>query len=136
MLPTRRKSKSEIGELSKEQNDVDSYFAALPEPARSTLEKAREAVRAAAPEAEETISYQIPTFKYRGRPLIYLAGFKDHCSVFPTSDSEWKSFKEELKAAGAKRTGKGTLQFPVDKPLPAALLKKMVKMRLKEIEGK
>lgn len=64
-------------------SDVDSYLAGVPEPARSTLEKVRQAIRAAVPEAQESISYQMPAFKYRGRFLVSYAAFKNHCSFFP-----------------------------------------------------
>ena len=114
---------------------MDAYIAAVPEPARSTLEKVRSAIRAAAPETEEQISYQIPTFKYRGKFLLSYAAFKDHCSLFPMSGSFFGDHKAELEALRANFTGKGTLQFPLDKPLSAAILKKIVKMRIKDIDG-
>jgi uncharacterized protein YdhG (YjbR/CyaY superfamily) len=114
--------------------DIDSYLAGVPEPARTTLEKVRKAIRAAAPQAEETISYKIPTFKYKGRPLIYFAAFKNHCSIFPMNDEAWLELEDQLNAASARKTGPGTLQFPIDKPLPAALVKKIVKILMKGIE--
>ena len=111
---------------------VDEYLARVPEPARTTLNKVRAVIRSVVPaEATEAISYGVPTFKYKG-PVIWLAAFSNHCSVFPTA-SVIEKFKNELKAY---QTSKGTIQFPVDKPLPAALLKKMVKARLAEIENK
>ena len=111
---------------------VDEYLARVPEPARTTLNKVRAVIRSVVPaEATEAISYGVPTFKYKG-PVIWFAAFSNHCSVFPTA-SVIEKFKNELKAY---QTSKGTIQFPVDKPLPAALLKKMVKARLAEIENK
>lgn len=111
---------------------VDEYLAGVPEPARSTLQKTRAAIRTAAPpEATEGISYGMPVFKYKG-VLVWFAAFADHCSLFPTA-GVIAAFKNELKAY---RTSKGTIQFPVNKPLPAALVKKMVKARLAQIEGK
>ena len=111
---------------------VDEYLAAVPEPARSTLQKTRAAIRSAAPpEATEGISYNMPVFKYKG-VLVWFAAFADHCSLFPTA-GVIAAFKNELKAY---RTSKGTIQFPVNKPLPASLVKKMVKARLAQIEGK
>jgi uncharacterized protein YdhG (YjbR/CyaY superfamily) len=115
--------------------DIDSYLAGVPEPARTTLEKVRKAIKAAAPDASEAISYKIPTFKYKGRPLIYFAAFKDHCSIFPMNDEAWTELKDQLQALNARKTGPGTLQFPVDKPLPAALVKKIVKILMKGIEA-
>jgi len=111
---------------------VDAYLAAVPEPARSTLSKVRAVIRSVVPaEATEAISYGIPSFKYKGS-LVWFAAFADHCSLFPGA-SVIKAFKNELKDFP---TSKGTIQFPVDKPLPAALLKKIVKARLAENERK
>jgi uncharacterized protein YdhG (YjbR/CyaY superfamily) len=113
-------------------NTVDAYLAAIPEPAHSTLQQVRAAIRSALPpDATEGISYGIPAFMYKG-PLVWFAAFSDHCSLFPTA-SVIKAFKNELKGF---ETSKGTIHFPVDKPLPAALLKKMVKARLAEKERK
>ena len=110
---------------------VDAYLASVPEPARTTLEKIRACIRAAAPkEATEGISYGMPAFRYKGALVAY-AAFKDHCSLFPMQASLIDQMKDELKNY---RTAKGTLQFPQDKPLPPALLKKMVKLRVAENE--
>ena len=112
--------------------NVDEYLAGVPEPARSTLNKIRAAIRSAVPpEATETISYRIPAFKYKG-VLVWFAAFSDHCSLFPTA-SVVEAFRKELKGFP---TSKGTIHFPTDKPLPAALIKKMVKMRVAQIESK
>jgi uncharacterized protein YdhG (YjbR/CyaY superfamily) len=112
--------------------NVDEYLAGVPEPARSTLNKVRAVIQSAVPsEATETISYRIPTFKYKGS-LLWFAAFKDHCSLFPGA-SVIEAFKSELKDF---HTSKGTIHFPVDKPLSAALLKKLVKARIAENEGK
>ena len=83
-------------------------------------------------EATEGLSYGMPAFRYRGA-LVGYAAFKDHCSFFPMNASLIDTMKEELKGY---RTSKGTLQFPSDKPLPATLLKKMVKVRIAENERK
>jgi uncharacterized protein YdhG (YjbR/CyaY superfamily) len=113
--------------------DVEQYLAGVPEPARSTLGKVRAAIRAAAPaEATECISYGMPAFQYKGGLVAY-AAFKNHCSFFPMCASLIDTLQEELKGY---RTSKGTLQFPSDKPLPAALVKKMVKARVAENEAK
>ena len=109
---------------------VDAYLARVPEPARTTLEKVRATIRAVVPEGTvEVLSYGMPAFRYNGRALVAYAAFKDHCSFFPMQASLIDEMKDELKSY---RTSKGTLQFPRDKPLPAALLKKMVKARLAE----
>src|ERR1700751_2057911 len=112
---------------------VDEYLALVPEPARTTLEKMRARIQAAAPEATEAISYGMPAFKYRGRGLVAIAAFKKHCSLFPMSGAVIDKFRDELEGF---HTSKGTLQFPVDKPLSAALMKKIIKARMAEIEAK
>ena len=113
--------------------NIDEYLAVVPEPARTTLEKMRTTIRSAAPEATEAISYGMPTFKYRGHGLVAIAAFKEHCSLFPMSGAIIEKFKEDLKGF---HTSKGTLQFPLDKPLSAALMKKLIKARISEIEKK
>src|SRR5579862_223561 len=103
--------------------DMDEYLAGVPEPARTTLEKVRAAIRSAAPpEATEALSYRIPTFRYKGA-LMAFAAFSKHCSLFPMSLAVMAAFKNELKGFD---TSKGTIRFPVDKPPSAALVKKMV----------
>ena len=111
---------------------VEEYLAGVAEPARSTLSKVRAAIRSAVPaEATEVISYGIPAFKYKG-VLVWYAGFSKHCSLFPTA-SVVETFKKELEGYP---TSKGTIQFPTDKPLPAALVRKIVKARVAEVENK
>jgi len=112
--------------------NVDEYLAGVPEPARSTLKKIRAAIRSAVPaEASETISYRMPAFKYKG-VLVWFAAFSNHCSLFPTA-SVIEAFKNELKGFSLS---KGTIQFPTDKPLPTALVKKLVKARVAQVESK
>jgi len=112
---------------------VNGYLAAVPEPARSTLKKVRTAVRAAAPaEATEVISYGIPMFQYKGM-LIGFAAFPKHCSLFLATSSLLKMFKKELSPY---KTSKGTIRFPTDKPLPAGLVKKIVKARVAQNDQK
>ena len=113
---------------------IDEYLAGVPEPARGTLKKVRAAIRSAVPaEATETISYRIPAFKYNGRSLVWFAAFSNHCSLFPGSLSVMAAFKNELKPFDVS---KGTIHFPLDKPLPAALVKKLVKARIAQNEQK
>ncbi len=112
--------------------DIDEYLAGVSEPARSTLNQLRSAIRSAVPaEAIETISYRIPAFRYQ-EVLVWFAAFSDHCSFFPTA-SIIAAFKKDLKAYPIS---KGTIQFPTDKPLPAGLIKKMVKARVAQVESK
>jgi uncharacterized protein YdhG (YjbR/CyaY superfamily) len=108
---------------------VDDYLAALPEESRVALEQLRKTIKAAAPEATETISYQMPTFKDHGRFLVSYAAFKDHCSLFPASKAVMQAHGAALKPYF---TGKGTFRFHPDKPIPAALVKKIVKTRIEE----
>jgi uncharacterized protein YdhG (YjbR/CyaY superfamily) len=111
--------------------DFDDYLAAVPEPARTTLGKLRGMIRAAVPEATETVSYRLPTFKYRGRPLVALGASKDHCALYLMG-----YVPRELEADLEKyETGKGTIRFPADKPLPAALVRKVVKARIAQVES-
>jgi uncharacterized protein YdhG (YjbR/CyaY superfamily) len=114
-------------------DDVDAYFAKLPEPARTTLSKLRTTIGSVVPsEATEQLSYGMPAFHYKGALVAY-AAFKNHCSFFPMQSSLIDEMQEELKGY---RTAKGTLQFPLDKPLAASLVKKMVKRRIAENERK
>ena len=116
----------------KKPTTVEEYFAAVPEPQRTTLEKVRERIRAAVPEGTtERLSYGMPSFHYK-KGLVCYAAFKNHCSLFPMSGRVLEQLADEL---AKYRTSKGTLQFAVDKPLPAALIKKILKVRLEEIEG-
>lgn len=108
---------------------VDDYMAALPGASRAALEKLRKTIKAAAPEATETISYHMPTFKLSGRFLVSYAAFKDHCSLFPASGAVMEAHGEELQPYFS---GKGTLRFKPDKPIPAALVTKIVRTRIEE----
>jgi uncharacterized protein YdhG (YjbR/CyaY superfamily) len=108
---------------------VDDYLAALPKEARATLEKIRKTIKAVAPKATEVISYQMPMYKHHGM-LVGFAAFKDHCSLFPGAKVV-ATYKDELKSY---KTSKGTIRFPIGKPLPAALVKKLVKARIAENE--
>ena len=113
--------------------NVDEYLAAVPEPARTTLNTIRAVIRSAVPpESTEAITYGIPTFKYKGS-LLAFAAFKNHCSLFPMSLAVIDTFKNELKPFLAS---KGTIRYPLDKPLPSALVKKLVKARIAEKDRK
>ena len=110
--------------------DVDEYLAGVLEPTHGCLKKIRAAIRSALPrEATEVISYVMPAFKHK-KVLVWFAAFSDHCSLFPTA-TVIAAFKKELKGF---TTSKGTVQFTAEKPLPSALVKKMVKARLKQVE--
>jgi uncharacterized protein YdhG (YjbR/CyaY superfamily) len=108
---------------------VEEYLAELPEPAGSTLRRLRAVILSVVPkEATEVISYGMPMFKFNGM-LVGYAAFKKHCSLFPTGSGVLDRFEKELKGF---RTSKGTIQFPPDEPLPDALVKKIVRARVKE----
>jgi uncharacterized protein YdhG (YjbR/CyaY superfamily) len=131
-----RKTNSGDGGLARSNtapNDMDEYLAGVHEPARTTLSKLRAVSRSAEPaETTEGISYGMPAFKYKG-PLIAFAAFKQHCSLFPMNAGLVAEFSDELKNYV---TSKGTIRFPLDKPPPAALVKKIVKARVAENEAK
>ena len=106
---------------------IDEYIALFPKDVRNILEALRKAIRDVAPQAEEAISYQIPTYKLNGN-LVHFAAFKDHISFFPTS-SGIEAFKVKLKSY---KTSKGTIRFPLDEPIPFDLIKEIVRFRVKE----
>ena len=109
---------------------MDQYISTFPEDLQKILEELRATIKAAAPESEETISYNIPTFKMNGRYLIYFAGWKNHISLYPIPVGSEAFNKQVAKYA----EGKGTLKFPLDKPLPLKLITKIVKLKLDENE--
>ena len=113
-------------------SSIDEYIAGLPEAPRAALEDLRNTIKAAAPEATEVISYQMPTFKLDGRFLVSYAAFKNHCSLFPWNDAMVEEFGDELEPY---LSGKGTLRFTADAPMPAALVTKIVKARIREHEA-
>lgn len=117
--------------ISRRPRTIDEYLAAVPEPARGNLTKMRAAIRSVAPpEATETISYGIPAFKHK-KVLVWFAAFSTHCSLFPTA-AVIEQFKDELKNFS---TSKGTIHFPTSKPLPIALIKRIVKARVAQIQS-
>lgn len=111
---------------------VDYYLSSVPPGARAALERLRGIIKAAAPDATEGISYRIPVFKYRGM-LVGFAAYKDHCSFFTMSPSVMVAFEDDLSPYD---TSKGTIRFPVSKPLPVALVRKLVKARIAENEAR
>jgi uncharacterized protein YdhG (YjbR/CyaY superfamily) len=129
MKKAKSRSRGSVARGKGVPKSVGEYIAGVPEPARSMLNKMRATIRAAAPsEATETISYRIPAFKHK-RVLVWFAAFSNHCSLFPTA-AVIEAFKDELKELS---TSKGTIHFPTDKPLPTALIKKLVKARVAQI---
>ena len=106
--------------------NIDDYIAGFPEATQKSLNKIRATIQKVIPKAEETISYGIPTFKINGRYVIYFAGYKNHVSVYPAPRGN-PGFKKELSVY---KGGKGTVQFPLDKPLPLELITRIAKFRL------
>jgi uncharacterized protein YdhG (YjbR/CyaY superfamily) len=114
--------------MTGEFTTIDEYLASFPENIREILRKMREAIHEAAPEAEETISYRMPTFGLHGKNLVYFAGFKHHIGFYPFP-SGIEAFKKEL---AVYKQGKGSVQFPLDKPIPYELVKEIVRYRAEE----
>jgi len=104
---------------------IDEYLAALSAEQRAALEKLRKAIQAAAPEAEECISYQLPAFRLHGKLLVAFGAWANHCAFYP--GALLKDFKDELKGY---ETSKGTIRFASENPLPAALVRKLIKARI------
>lgn len=111
---------------------IEEYIAGFPNEVQEILQKIRMTIKKAVPEAEETISYNMPTFNLRGQYLIYFAAYKKHIGLYPVPTGD-KKFNEELSTY---RAGKGTLQFPLDQPIPYNLISKIVKVRAKEVSAK
>ena len=110
--------------------DVTKYIALQPPRARRYLRQIRSIIRGAAPKAAESITYGIPTFKIDGKRFIYCAGFKAHVSLYPMTGAIRRKFAAELKRY---KTSTGTVQFPLDAPLPVAFVRRLVKARLAEM---
>ena len=110
---------------------IDDYIADFPEDIQLILEELRETIKQVAPSAEETISYQMPTFKLH-KNLVHFAAYKKHIGFYPTP-SAIEAFSEDLKAY---TTSKGAIQFPIDEPIPLDLIRKIVEFRVKENSAK
>jgi len=109
---------------------VDEYIASQPEAAQGVLKRVRRSIRKALPGAEEIISYQIPAYKLDGRTVIYFAGWRQHYSVYPSSDRLVAWFKDDL---ARYEVSKGTIRFPLSEPVPVKLIEAVAKFRAKEV---
>lgn len=105
---------------------IDEYIAGFPDDVQNILQELRSTIKAAAPEAQEKISYGMPTFTMNGKYLIYFAGWKNHISIYPIPSGD-ETFKQKISPYMA---GKGTLKFPIDQPLPLDLVTEMVKLQI------
>ena len=113
--------------------EIDAYLAQVEEPKRSTLSRLRQTIREIVPEAEETISYGMPAFRMEGKVVAGFAAFKNHLAYMPHSGSVLSQLSDEL--AGYTTSASGSLHFPVDRPLPKTLVKKLIAVRLKQIRA-
>ena len=112
------------------EREVDEYLAALDEPKRATLERLRATILEIVPEAEQGLAYGMPTFRLAGKAVAGFAAFKNHLSYFPHSGSVLAEVSDDLLGY---TTSKGTLQFPIDKPLPKALVNKLIAVRRRQL---
>ena len=111
---------------------VDEYIASQPEAVQNVLERVRSTICKAVPGTEEVISYQIPTYKMNGRPVLHFAGWRQHYSLYPSNDRLVAAFKDAL---APYEVNKGTIRFPLDAPLPETLVKTLVSERIAAIEA-
>ena len=111
---------------------IDAYIAAFPDDVQEILERIRRAIRETVPDAQETISYGMPTFTLHGQYLVYFAAYKKHIGLYPAPMGV-AEFQEALSLYGA---GKGTLKFPLDQPIPFDLIRKIVMFRITENAGR
>ncbi len=109
---------------------VDEYIAAQPEPVRPKLEQVRAVIRRAVPEAVEVIGYRMPGYKLHGKPMLYFAGFKEHYSLFAASGTFFAALEDELRDYELR---KGTIRFPLTKPVPVKLITRIAKLRAAEV---
>ena len=112
---------------------VDEYIASQPEVVQTVLKRVRSTIRKAVPGAEESITYRIPTYKLNGRAVLYFAGWKQHYSLYPSSDHVAAAFKNDLAKYEVK---KGTIRFPLSEPVPVKLIAGIAKVRAKEVAGR
>lgn len=108
---------------------IDGYIARFPASTRKILNVVRKAIKDSAPNAEEAIRYQIPTFRLRDKNLVHFAAYKNHLGFYPTS-SGIRAFKNDISKY---KTSKGTVQFPIHEPMPLAIIRAIVKFRVKEV---
>jgi|SRR5580698_8747739 uncharacterized protein YdhG (YjbR/CyaY superfamily) len=109
---------------------VDEYIASQPDATQRVLKRVRNAIRKAVPGAEEVISYKIPAYRFHGGPVLYLAGWKQHYSLYPASGTLVAALKDDL---APYQVSKGTIRFPLSEPVPVKLIERIAKFRAKEV---
>jgi uncharacterized protein YdhG (YjbR/CyaY superfamily) len=112
---------------------VDEYIASRPDTVQAVLGRVRDTIRRAVPEAEEVISYQIPTYKLHGDPVLYFAGWKQHFSLYPASVNLVAAFKDDI---APYVVSKGTIRFPLSQPVPVKLIGRIAKYRAQEVAAR
>jgi uncharacterized protein YdhG (YjbR/CyaY superfamily) len=132
-MPSAPKAPSSRKKAKAPKSPVQAYLASLPTDVRKRVREMRAAIRAVAPEAIEGRAYGLIGYKLDGRPFVYCAGFKRHTSLFPMTASIRRAHAAELEGY---RTSTGTIQFPLDRPLPTAFVKRLVRTRLAEMRTK
>ena len=130
---TRRPLRRDVRPKPRDASSIDAYLDSLPADKRGALQKLRRAISAAAPRADEGFSYGLPAFRLDGRPLVCFAAAANHCSFYPMSPAVLRAHAADLKGF---ETSKGTIRFAPDKPLPAALVRKLVRARVAELMGR
>ncbi len=113
------------------KQEIDDYLAKVDEPKRATLQKMRQTILDILPDAEEVISYGMPAFRLNGRVIAGFAAFKNHLAYLPHSGSVFNELRDDLKDYASTE---GSLHFPIDKPIPKALVEKLIAVRLKQVK--
>lgn len=129
-MSTAKKAPAKKAAKAVKFKTVEEYIAALPAGTKSAVKELRQTIKKQVPKAEEVISYNIPAFKLEGAKLIWYAGWKEHISLYPRS----RTMEAAIKELSAYEGEKGTIKFPLDKPLPVSLIKKIVQFKIKENE--
>ena len=129
-MPATRKTMKSTAAGAADRRAARAYVAAQPDPARKALKALRDAILSVAPDATEGFSYRIPAFRLDDKAFLWIAGFKQHVSLYPMTGKIRRMYAAEL---APYKMSTGTIQFPLEKPIPAALVKKLVRARVQEV---